>query len=247
MSVSVLIPARLGSTRLPRKALLDIGGKPMVQHVWEQASRMKCADHVAIATDSEEIKAAAEGWGATVYMTSEDCQSGTERLATLLPQIDSQFFLNVQGDEPFIQPDLLDSLVQVWQETGCDLVTALYRIRTQREIFDPNLVKCVRRADGQALYFSRSPVPHVRSTPQEDWADGHVFWAHIGVYGYSRQTLSRYLDLTPTPLEQSEKLEQLRFLEHGLSIQTVETAYQPLGIDTPEDLELARSQLHRLE
>ncbi len=247
MSVSVIIPARLGSTRLPRKALLDIGGKPMLQHVWEQASKMEHADHVAIATDSEEIYERAEKWGATVYMTSPDCQSGTERLATLLPRLDSEFFLNVQGDEPFIQPDLLDSLVQVWQNTRCDLVTAVYRIRTHREIFDPNLVKVVRRTDGEALYFSRSPVPHVRGAAQETWAEGHYFWAHIGVYGYSRKTLSRYLSLSPTPLEQSEKLEQLRFLEHGLSIQTVETAYEPLGIDTPEDLELARSQLHRLE
>lgn len=247
MSVSVIIPARLGSTRLPRKALIDIGGKPMLQRVWEQASRMQKAGRVAVATDSEEILEQAEGWGAEVFMTSPDCQSGTERIATLLPRLDSAFFLNVQGDEPFIQPDLLDSLVQVWENTRCDLVTAVYRIRTHREVLDPNLVKVVRRHDGQALYFSRSPVPHVRGEATETWPEGAAFWAHIGVYGYSRETLARYLDLAPGELETAEKLEQLRFLEHGLSIQTVETAYQPLGIDTPEDLELARSQLHRLE
>lgn len=247
MSVSVIIPARLGSTRLPRKALIDIGGKPMLQHVWEQASKMRKADRVAIATDSEEILERAEAWGATVFMTSPDCQSGTERLASLLSKLDSEFFLNVQGDEPFIQPDLLDSLVQVWENTRCDLVTAVYRIRTHREVLDPNLVKVVRRNDGEAMYFSRSPVPHVRGVPQEQWPTEHTFWAHIGVYGYTRETLARYTELAPGQLEQCEKLEQLRFLEHGMSIQAVETAYEPLGIDTPEDLELARSQLHRLE
>ncbi|MEM8549177.1 MAG: 3-deoxy-manno-octulosonate cytidylyltransferase [Verrucomicrobiota bacterium] len=246
MSVAVIIPARLDSSRLPRKVLIDIGGKPMLQRVWEQAMKMEKADQVAIATDSDEIHTQAQAWGATVFMTSPACQSGTERLATLLPEIGSTFFLNVQGDEPFIQPELLDSLVRVWEETHCDLVTAVYRIRTHREVFDPNLVKVVRRADGQALYFSRSPVPHVRGAAHETWPEGHTFWAHIGVYGYSRETLARYLDFSPTELELAEKLEQLRFLEHGLSMQTVETAYEPLGIDTPEDLELARSQLHRL-
>ncbi|QYY36592.1 3-deoxy-manno-octulosonate cytidylyltransferase [Ruficoccus sp. ZRK36] len=244
MSVSVIIPARLDSTRLPRKALLDLGGKPMLQHVWERASKMQKADSVAIATDSEEIRERAEGWGATVHMTSPECQSGTERLAELLPKIDSQFFLNVQGDEPFIEPALLDSLVQVWEDTGCDLVTAVFRIHDSVDIFDPNLVKVVRRADGQAMYFSRSPLPYVRGFSQENWiAEGPAFWAHIGVYGYARETLSRYTGLTPGVLEKSEKLEQLRFLEHGFSIQAVETAYEPLGIDTPDDLEAARRRL----
>lgn len=243
MSISVVIPARLGSTRLPRKVLLDIGGKPMLRHVWERASAMTLATEVCIATDSDEVAVAAQSWGAQVAMTSPDCASGTERIASLLATLKGDFILNVQGDEPFIPPALLDALVAAWQETGADIVTPVYRITDVQALADPNRVKVVRAGDGRALYFSRSTVPHIRGRPPEHWAESGLHWAHIGVYGYTRPVLEAHAQLSPSALEEAEKLEQLRFLDHGYRIQTVESAYHPLGVDTQEDLERARATI----
>lgn len=241
--VIALIPARLESTRLPRKPLLELGGQPLLKHVWERTMRMERADHVAIATDSEEILEQAAGWGATVYMTRPDCASGTERIASLLDRLKGDFFLNVQGDEPFIEAGLLDSMVQVWDNTRCDVVTPVHRITAHTAIADPNLVKVVRGADGRALYFSRSPIPYVRGMPLEQWPQHCAFWAHIGVYGYTREILGRYTRMPAVDIEQAECLEQLRFLHQGYRVQTLETTYHPLGVDTAGDLEQARRRI----
>jgi len=240
--ISVVIPARLESSRLPGKVLLDLGGKPMLQHVWERASAMQ-ADEVVIATDSDAVKTAAEGWGARVMMTSPDCPNGTARIASILDELVGDFVINLQGDEPFMAPALLDALAANWQATGADLVTAVRAITSDDELFDANVVKVVRGRDGQALYFSRETIPHVRDCPREQWRLRQRFWAHIGVYGYSREALAQYATLAPGALENAEKLEQLRWLEHGFSIRAVETDYRPLGVDTPEDLERARANL----
>ncbi len=243
--VSVLIPARLESARLPGKILHDIGGKPMLERVWHQTMKMKHADEVMIATDSERVSDTAKEWGAQVIMTSPDCQSGTERIASVLGHISGDFILNVQGDEPFIPPQLLDALVERWRKTHCDLVTPIRQIHSSYEIQDPNLVKVVRARDGRAIYFSRSPVPHARNTPAEKWPEITKYWGHIGVYGYQRNLLEAYPSLPESTLENIEKLEQLRFLDYGYCIQTLETQYAPLGVDTLEDLEKARQHFQQ--
>jgi 3-deoxy-manno-octulosonate cytidylyltransferase (CMP-KDO synthetase) len=185
MSVTIAIPARLASTRLPRKVLLDLGGKPVVQHVWERARKARLADRVVILADGEEVAAAARAFGAEVLLTDPELPSGTARLASVLDRLPGAFFLNVQGDEPCIEPALLDALITRWRETACELVTAVARVREAEKLANPNVVKVVRAGDGRAVYFSRSPVPHRRGLPVAEWlADGSTpYWSHIGVYG----------------------------------------------------------------
>lgn len=241
--VTVVIPARLASTRLPNKVLLDLGGKPVLQHAWERACEMQAADRIYIATDSTEVADAATAWGASVKMTSPDCPSGTYRLASLLDEMEGDFFLNVQGDEPFVDATLLDRLVQIWKDKGCDLVTAVCPIDSLEDLINPNLVKAVLTHERRVLYFSRSPIPYIRGLPQREWLAQHRFWGHLGVYGYTRKTLSEYPQLKASVLEEVEKLEQLRFLDHGYTFFASETEFRPIGIDTPEDLEAARERL----
>ncbi|MBR5622875.1 MAG: 3-deoxy-manno-octulosonate cytidylyltransferase [Opitutales bacterium] len=241
LNATIAIPARLGSTRLPGKVLLDLGGKPVVQHVWEKVRRMKHAGKIVLLADTEQVAEVANNFGAEVIMTSPECRSGTERLASVLSQLPGEFFLNVQGDEPFIDVDLLDSLVERWAETRCELVTAVAKITDPAKLLNPNVVKVVRGSDGRAIYFSRSAVPHLRGVPAEQWLDsGNVWWSHIGVYGYARATLEAHPTMAVTTLETVESLEQLRFIDRGMSFQTVETNYHPVSIDTAEDLENAR-------
>lgn len=242
VKATVAIPARLGSTRLPGKILLDLGGKPVVQHVWERVQRMKTAERVVILADTEQVRAAATAFGAEVIMTSPECRSGTERLSSVLSQLPGEFFLNVQGDEPFVDTAMLDALVERWAETRCELVTAVAKITETAKLLNPNVVKVVRGSDGRAIYFSRSPVPFLRGVPAEEWlASGkNTWWSHIGVYGYARAVLEAHPTMPRTVLETVESLEQLRFIDRGMSFQTVETDYHPVSIDTAEDIENAR-------
>ncbi|MEO0794371.1 MAG: 3-deoxy-manno-octulosonate cytidylyltransferase [Verrucomicrobiota bacterium] len=239
--ISVVIPARMESSRLPGKILLDIGGKPMLRHVWERALEMRLADEIVIATDSSEVMETAQSWGAVAHLTPKECPNGTARIATLLDRLIGDFIINLQGDEPLMESALLDGLAESWRQDGGDVVTAVRRIEDDAELRDPNLVKVVLGQRSQALYFSRSPVPFLRDAADDCWVAHHDYWAHIGIYGYSRKTLEQYSTLAPGTLEQIERLEQLRFLEHGFSIRTVNTQYHPLGIDTPQDLERARA------
>jgi 3-deoxy-manno-octulosonate cytidylyltransferase (CMP-KDO synthetase) len=238
--ITLCIPARLASTRLPRKVLLDLGGKPVMQHVWERARQVKQASRVVVLTDADEVAQVARGFGAEVLMTSPDCPSGTARMASILPHLAGDFFLNIQGDEPFIEPTLLDDLITRWKETKCSLVTAVSKITSTERLLATSVVKVVRAENGTALYFSRSPIPHLRGVEPTEWVQKHSYWSHIGVYGYDRATLAGYAQLTPTVLESIESLEQLRFLAHGQTFQTVVTNYHPVAIDTPADLEAAR-------
>lgn len=242
VKATVAIPARLGSTRLPGKVLLDLGGKPVVQHVWERVCKMKNAARVVILADTEEVRAAATAFGAEVIMTSPECRSGTERLSSVLAQLPGEFFLNVQGDEPFVDTAMLDALVDRYAETHCELVTAVAKITDPAKLQNPNVVKVVRGSDGRAIYFSRSAVPYLRGVPVENWLadDKNTWWSHIGVYGYARTTLEAHPTMPVTVLETVESLEQLRFIDRGMSFQTIETDYHPVAIDTAEDLENAR-------
>ncbi len=238
--ITLCIPARLASTRLPRKVLLDLGGKPVVQHVWERAKQVRQTDRVILLTDAEEVATVARGFGAEVVMTSPDCPSGTARMASVINQVPGEFFLNVQGDEPFIQPALLDGLISRWKETKCRLVTAVSKMHSAERLLASSVVKVVRAENGEALYFSRAPIPHLHGVNPAEWVQRRDYWAHIGVYGYDRATLAGYAQLKPTELEVAESLEQLRFLAHGVTFQTVVTDYHPIAIDTPEDLAAAR-------
>ena len=235
-----MIPARLESTRLPRKVLADLCGHPMLWHVWQRASQARLVSQVWVATDSAEVFDLVEGWGGRAVMTSPDCASGTERIVSILAHLQGDLVLNVQGDEPLVDPGMLDGLVETCQSTGCKMATPVYAITRLEELLNPNIVKVVRSYGGCALYFSRSPIPFVRDLPQARWLEVTSFWGHVGVYAYRREVLEAYPDLTPSPLEQSERLEQLRFLEAGIDILTVETSYRPVAVDVETDLERVR-------
>ena len=241
--VTLCIPARLASTRLPRKVLLDLGGKPVIQHVWERAKKVKQADRIIIVTDAEEVAQVARNFGAEVMMTSPDCPSGTARIASIINNLKGEFFINIQGDEPFIEPTLLDDLIICWKKTNCALVTAVSPITQVERLQSSSVVKVVRAENGEALYFSRSPIPFFRGLEMSEWLNKFSFWSHIGVYGYNRDTLARYSQLSPTALESVESLEQLRFLAHGFKFQTIISDYHPVAIDTAEDLAIARKLL----
>ena len=242
MPTVAVIPARLESSRLPRKVLADIAGHPMLWHVWSRCCQAFSTHRVYIATDSEEILRVARAWGARVLMTSSECRSGTERIASALDRIDAETIINVQGDEPMIHAPLLEELARVCAERD-QVVTPVFRIRDLQTLEDPSMVKVVRAHDGRALYFSRAVIPHYRDQPRTKWVDQHAYFGHFGVYAYPRRVLSRFGRLAASELERIERLEQLRLLEAGIVIHTLETACRSVSVDTPADLERVRTLL----
>jgi 3-deoxy-manno-octulosonate cytidylyltransferase (CMP-KDO synthetase) len=191
---------------------------------------------VLIATDSEEIAKQAKTWGARAIMTSEDCSCGTERIASMVDQLDAEIIINVQGDEPLIDPDLIDELGRRANESGADMVTPVVKITDPEVLMSATTVKVVIREDGTALYFSRSAVPFVRDVAPERWIKKNDFWLQVGTYAFRKDVLLEYLQWTETGLEKMERIEQLRFLEAGKTIQTFETHVHSMAVDTPEDL-----------
>jgi 3-deoxy-manno-octulosonate cytidylyltransferase (CMP-KDO synthetase) len=234
--VAVVIPARYQSSRLPGKGLLRETGKYLVQHVHERASLAACVDEVVLATDDERIRAAVESFGGRVAMTSPEHRSGTDRVAEAARDIEADIIVNVQGDEPEIEPDAIDLTVRLLERhPDADMSTLAAPIREPEHLGDPNLVKVVLDSRGYALYFSRAPIPASKSYPDLPSGDTHVYLGHIGLYGFRRDFLFRFAALGRTPLEIHEGLEQLRALEHGHRIVVGVCSYQALGIDTPED------------
>lgn len=230
-SAVVAIPARLASSRLPRKVLADIAGHPMIWHVYQRCQAARLPKETFVVTDSEEVASVVRGWGGRALMSDPDCPSGTARIASVIDRIDADVIVNAQGDEPLIPATLIDLLVEALTATEADVATAVFKIRTLEALAAPSLVKAVRAHDGRALYFSRSPVPYVRDVPNEEWLDHATFWGHIGIYAYRRRVLDEFDRLPVGRLELIEKLEQLRFLEAGLTITTVEVDYRPLAVD----------------
>jgi 3-deoxy-manno-octulosonate cytidylyltransferase (CMP-KDO synthetase) len=242
MAVFLIIPARYASVRLPGKALADIGGRPMIQHVWERAVESKLG-RVIVATDDQRIAAASQLFGAEALMTSSDCPSGTARCAEAMQQLSCQptdVVLNVQGDEPFARPEHLRLLASAFKDDQVELATLASPLNNEDLLHKSSAVKVVMDLQGFALYFSREPIPHVRDAATANPLRSARFHKHIGVYAYRASMLSRLAQLPPTPLEQAENLEQLRWMEHGYRIRVLVAEGETPTVDTPEDLETAR-------
>jgi len=251
MKCVAVIPARWQSTRFKGKVLADINGKPMIQHVWERVKRAHSIDEVIVAVDNNRVLKAVEAFGGKAVYTSPEQPSGTDRIAEVVNSIDADVIVNVQADEPLIHPLMIDELAQVFEyERNVQMATLIKRIHRKEDITNPNVVKVVVDRKGYAIYFSRSPIPFIcKENPGEtghtlniDDVSGRYF-KHIGLYSYTKDFLFTYTNLPKSMLERDEKLEQLRVLEHGFKIKTIETRYDTVGVDTPEDLERVKELL----
>lgn len=251
MRIIAVIPARWHSTRLKEKVLADINGKPMIQHVWERAKKAHEIDEVIVAVDKEKVMKVVESFGGKAVFTSPEQPSGTDRLTEVANEEDADVYINIQADEPLIHPMMIDELAQVHEyEKNVQMATLIKRIHRREEIIDPNVVKAVVDRKGFALYFSRSPIPYIRGDSSEMTKEGQPvsdisgrYFKHIGLYSYTKDFLFTYKNLPKSTLEEEEKLEQLRVLEHGYKIRTIETRYDTIGVDTQEDLEKVREIL----
>ncbi|MBN2009263.1 3-deoxy-manno-octulosonate cytidylyltransferase [candidate division KSB1 bacterium] len=237
--VLAVIPARYASTRFPGKPLVEILGKPMIQRVYEQAEKARTLDHVIVATDDQRIFDTVEQFGGEVEMTSSDLRNGTERVAAVASKFNYDIVVNVQGDEPFIDPDAIDAAVSLLiQDSSAQMGTLVKPIDTIDELVNKNLPKVILDQQQQAIYFSRSPIPFIRDVAStNEWLNHHRYYRHIGLYVYRNSFLPIYISLPETPLERAEKLEQLRAIENGYRIKVAIVEHAPEGIDTPDDLQ----------
>ena len=245
---NIVIPARFGSTRLPGKALLPIADKPMVAWVWERAMQAGGAQ-VVVATDDQRIADEMTSRGAQVAMTRADHASGTDRLAEVVEQLgweENTIVVNVQGDEPLIAPEVIDAVAGALSEA--EMTTAATPVNNISDYSDANVVKVVVSATGRALYFSRSTIPFVRDLAEESpeqQLQAFPFLKHLGIYGYRCEALRRLVEFPPSPLEQTERLEQLRALENGIEIAVCPVEYEAIGVDVPEDVQRVEALLSR--
>jgi 3-deoxy-manno-octulosonate cytidylyltransferase (CMP-KDO synthetase) len=238
MKATVIIPARYGSTRLAAKPLADLCGKPMIQHVYERAVKASFVESVAVATDDQRIVNAVKSFGGRVVLTAGHHQTGTDRISEVAEKLSARVIVNLQGDLPLLVPEMLDELIDQFLQDSAVMGTLMREITSPEELYNPNVVKVVTDAKGFALYFSRAPIPYVR-----DVKIAGKHYKHYGVYIYQREFLKTFTQLPPSPLEQMEKLEQLRALEHGYRIKVVQTQHDSIEVDTPEDLEKVREIL----
>jgi 3-deoxy-manno-octulosonate cytidylyltransferase (CMP-KDO synthetase) len=235
LAATVVIPARYGSTRFPAKILANATGRPLVQHVVDRAKKCRLVSDVIVATDDQRIVDALRPFETRVVMTSPAHQSGTDRIAEVARGLSSSIIINVQGDEPEIEPETIDALVQrLGSNPSDDMATAATPFARTADPKDPNLVKVVIGLDGRAVYFSRSPIPFWR---EPEFSENQAYYLHLGIYAYRREFLLQYAAWPPTPLEKTEKLEQLRALEHGRSIYVLKVNRATHGIDTAEQYE----------
>ena len=248
MSVLAIIPARYASTRFPAKPLALLGGKPIVQRVYEQVA--KIVERVVVATDDERIYDTVVSFGGKVVMTSPNHKSGTDRCAEAYKKLDyeADIIINVQGDEPFVAPEQIEALVNCFNSEEVDIATLVKPFSAESGIEaleNPNSPKVVINEAKEALYFSRSVVPYLRGVERSEWLKHHTFYKHIGIYAFRAKVLNEVTALEQTPLEKAESLEQLRWLESGYKIKVGITDIETIGIDTPEDLERAELFLRR--
>lgn len=242
MKTCIVIPARYDSTRLPGKVLLDIGGKPMVQWVYERAGKAKNIQQVIIATDNDLVFQTCIKFGAKCIMTSPNHVSGTDRIGEVaLGLTEYDYVINIQADEPLIDPVSIEKLTDfIASDQKKRIVTMLAKIDNENDLFDFNIVKVVKDKAGKALYFSRNVLPAHRDLPYKNWLANHEYYRHIGVYGFERKTLLELIKLEASPLEKAEKLEQLRWLENGYEAYCMKTDDFQIGVDTESDLERIR-------
>ena len=241
LRIAGVIPARLASTRLSRKVLRTIAGRPMVEWVWRAAAASGLMDPVVVATDSEEVASACAERGIPVAMTSAKCPSGSDRVWEAARQIDADIYVNIQGDEPTLRPEFFAPLLRLFERAKVEVATLAVPCLAE-EVTDPNVVKVVVALDGRALYFSRAAIPFDR-----DQAGFSGYRKHLGIYAYRKAALERFADLEPSPLERTERLEQLRLLENGIAIYVAEAPGDAIGVDTEADLERAEAVLRRGE
>jgi len=250
--VVVIIPARYNATRFPGKPLALLKGKPIIQHVYEHASRAGLVNSILVATDDQRIYETVINFGGSAVMTSGSHESGTDRIAEAAAQIECEYVINVQGDEPFIEPDMIDDVISLlYSDDIVSISTLAKRVTDIHDIFSPHVVKVVMDDEGFALYFSRAPIPYHRDEFSELQVTSHElqaeqintqrleFYKHIGIYGYRKDALMKFSALQPGRLERIEKLEQLRALNAGMKIKVKETQFDTFGIDTKEDLRKA--------
>ncbi len=238
MLILGIIPARYASTRFPAKALVDIGGKSMIQRVVEQAQQATSLSRVVVATDDERIQSHVRAFGGEAVMTSVHHQSGTDRCQEAVQQLglNADYIVNIQGDEPFVQPRQIDLLTSVLDGIT-ELATLVKPITDVDTLLNPNSPKVVLNTSSEAMYFSRHPIPYLRGQQPETWLHHHQYYKHIGLYAYRANILAQITQLPPSSLERAESLEQLRWLENGYRIRAVVTDLESHGIDTPEDLQ----------
>lgn len=243
MKVLCVIPARYASTRLPGKPLSMIAGKPMIQHVYERACQAQLPNEVVVATDNELVEKAVLDFGGKAVMTSPDHPSGTDRLAEVaLMYPDVDVIVNVQGDEPMIPPEVIDRLAEAFNGDADLNMATMKVVMDEDDYANPAAVKVVTDQQGYALYFSRSLMPYPRNKPE-----GFKVFKHVGIYAYRRNFLLKYAALAPTPLEKAESLEQLRALENGYKIKVLESDFQGIGVDTPEDLAAVNALFEKMK
>lgn len=242
MKTSIIIPSRLASTRLPQKPLAEILGKSLIMRVYDQAAKVKNAD-VIVATDHESIANHVLQNGGKVVLTSVSHPSGTDRVAEVAAQTNSDIIINLQGDEPLVDPRQIDELIELMSRPDVFIGTQCKLIEDGDILFDYNVVKVVRDYQDRALYFSRQALPAFRDIPYQNWMGQVAYFRHIGIYGFKRDTLLQLCSLPQTSYEKSESLEQLRWMQHGFPVHCVETSFHSIGVDTPEDLEKVRNFL----
>ena len=248
MRTLAIIPARYASTRFPGKPLALLGGKPMIEWVWDCVAALPALDEAVIATDDKRIVEAAEAFGGRAMMTSSTHRSGTDRCGEVLETLeaDGRMFdvvINIQGDEPFVQQEQLKSLLACFEDHDTQIATLKTAIATVEELCSPNNVKVVCDREGHALYFSRQPIPYLRGAEKDEWLQRQSYYKHVGIYAFRASVLKELVHLSPSPLELSESLEQLCWLENGYPIRVSQTLTSNMGIDTPEDLLAAEQYL----
>jgi 3-deoxy-manno-octulosonate cytidylyltransferase (CMP-KDO synthetase) len=247
--ILAVIPARFASTRFPGKVLTPIAQHPMLEWVFRRASRAKSITSVCVATDDRRVQAAVKAFGGEAHLTSRRHRSGTDRIAEVARRVTHPVILNIQGDEPLIEPGAIDELVEgfLGAKKRFPVGTMKTPIRVEAELYDPNVVKVVTDPLGRALYFSRSPIPHVRGLDlrQLDFSRQGFFFKHLGIYIYTRPFLMAWPGLDPSGLEQVETLEQLRVLENGYKIQVLETSFSSPSVDTPQDVSIVENEIVR--
>lgn len=237
IETTIVVPARLESSRFPRKVLTPLGGIPVLRRVLSRVSGLQSVSRIVALVDHEEVSESVRSWGFESIMTSPQCNSGIERIVSVKDQISSEFIINVQGDEPFVSLEFLTQMIDLAENCHYLIYTGAFPLKDQKELFNPNRVKVVLNSEDCAMYFSRSVIPFIRDESDvQFWSEKFPFLGHLGIYGYRRDFLDQYSSLKPSNLESIERLEQLRFLENQYKIKVIKTFEASFGIDTPEDL-----------